>query len=73
MDTAAKIYEEGKQSDKEVVQVNPAWVLEESLKSLSFKFPILPRSQGSLIFCTTPLANKVMNETCTRLETFLQI
>lgn len=59
METAAKIFEEGKKANKDVVQVNPAWVLEESLQSLSSKFPILPRSQGSLTFCTTPLSSKV--------------
>ena len=47
------------QNSSSVVQFRPSWIMEEGLLSLSSKFPLLPGSQGSVVFCTTPLSEKV--------------
>ena len=57
MDAAARLFEVVEEGN--VVQVQPSWVFEESLESLGTKFPLIPGSQGSIVFCTTTLSSKV--------------
>lgn len=39
--------------------VRPAWLKNESIKSLDRKFPMAPGAEGSIVFYTTPLGKKV--------------
>ncbi|XP_032237877.2 uncharacterized protein LOC116618397 [Nematostella vectensis] len=57
MDTTAKLLEKGQNSSKIIIR--PSWILEESLLSLSSKFPLIPGSEGAVVFCTTPLSHKL--------------
>lgn len=62
MDVAAKLYKEASQvknSEVNKLHIRPSWILQESLWSLSSKFPLIPGSEKSLDFCTTLLGHKV--------------
>lgn len=45
--------------DLNMPRIRPAWLMNESIKSLDCKFPMVPAPPGSIVFYTTPLAEKV--------------
>ena len=47
------------QFDLNLPRIRPAWLMNESIKSLDSKFPMVPAPTGSIMFYTTPLGEKV--------------
>ena len=50
------------QFDLNLPRIRPAWLMNESIKSLDSKFPMVPAPTDSIMFYTTPLGEKVGEE-----------
>ena len=58
--------------DLNLPRIRPTWLMNESIKSLDSKFPMVPAPTGSIVFYTTPLGEKVrrgFGNTCLHLRT----
>ena len=47
------------QFDLGLPRIRPAWLLDESIKSLDSKFPMVPAPTGTIVLYTTPLGEMV--------------
>ena len=54
--------------DLNLPRIRPAWLMNESIKSLNSKFPMIPAPTGSIVFYTTPLGEKVCCASCRKGE-----
>ncbi|XP_028399653.1 microtubule-associated protein futsch-like [Dendronephthya gigantea] len=52
--------------DLNMPRIRPAWLMNESIRSLDSKFPMVPAPTGSIIFYTTPLAEKLCQQSKNR-------
>lgn len=62
MDALAYMFSIARKDSSNELEFKPEWIMQEDLMSLSSKFPLIPGSQRSITFCTTPLSQKVSNE-----------
>ncbi len=62
------------QFDLNLPRIRPAWLMNESVKSLDSKFPMVPAPAGSIVLYTTPLGEKVCSsKTRMRIDKFSQL
>lgn len=59
MDALEYMFSVAREDSSNVLEFKPECIMREDLMSLSSKFPLIPGSQRSITFCTTPLSQKV--------------